>query len=154
MADRISTLLRTEAVSLDLQGRRKPELIAELVQLLAASGDVLDAEMVTAQVLEREKLATTGVGDGIAIPHCLSDQVRGTAMAFGRKVPGARFDAVDRQPVQLFFLMVGLPDAHNEHLRLLSKLSRYLHDNDTRASLLAATSPDAVIEVFARRERR
>lgn len=154
MPDRISQLLSPQAVSLDLQGRKKPELIAALVQLLADSGVVQDANAVTQHVLEREKLATTGVGDGIAIPHCLSDQVSGTAMAFGRKVPGIRFDAVDRQPVQLFFLMVGLPDAHNEHLRLLSKLSRYLHDNDTRASLLAASSPEAVVDVFARRERR
>ena len=60
--------------------------------------------------------------------------------------------AVDKQPVQLFFLMVGLPGSHNEHLRLLSKLSRYLYDPDTKASLLAAPTPEEVVAIFAGRE--
>lgn len=154
MADRISEMLNPEAISLRLQGRKKPELIRELVDLLAGAGVVQDAEAVSREVLDREELATTGIGGGIAIPHCLSAAVTGTAIAFGRRIPGAKFDAVDRQPVQLFFLMVGLPGAHNEHLRLLSKLSRYLHDNDTKAGLLAAQTPDEVLGIFSRREGR
>ena len=154
MSDAISAILNHDAISLRLEGRKKPEIIRELVELLAGTGVVTDLESVTAEVIAREELATTGIGSGIAIPHCLSADVTGTAIAFGRKVPGARFDAVDKQPVQIFFLMVGLPDAHNEHLRLLSKLSRYLHDADTKAGLLAAQSPEEILEVFARRERR
>lgn len=153
MSDAISALLHPDAIDLALEGRRKPEIIGNLVNLLAGTGVVTDAEAVAAEVVAREELATTGIGDGIAIPHCLSSSVTGTAIAFGRKVPGARFDAVDKQPVQLFFLMVGLPGAHNEHLRLLSKLARYLHDTDTRAGLLAAQSPADIVAVFSRRER-
>lgn len=153
MSDRLSEIIDPKAISLALEGRKKPELIRELVELLGRAGVVSDVEAVTREVLAREEIATTGIGSGIAIPHCLAPQVSGTAIAFGRKVPGAKFDAVDRQPVQLFFLMVGLPGAHNEHLRLLSKLSRYLHDSDTKAGLLAAATPEAVIEVFSQRER-
>jgi mannitol/fructose-specific phosphotransferase system IIA component (Ntr-type) len=130
---RFLQFFRGDAISLRIQGKKKPEIIRELVGLLATAGVVRDVETVTAEVIAREELATTGIGGGIAIPHCLSAEVTGTALAFGRRVPGAKFDAVDKQPVQLFFLMVGLPGAHNEHLRYLSKLSRYLHDADTKA---------------------
>jgi mannitol/fructose-specific phosphotransferase system IIA component (Ntr-type) len=154
MSDSISSILQADAISLRIQGKKKPEIIRELVELLATAGVVRNVETVTAEVIAREELATTGIGGGIAIPHCLSSEVTGTALAFGRRVPGAKFDAVDKQPVQLFFLMVGLPGAHNEHLRYLSKLSRYLHDADTKAGLLAAQSPTEILDVFGRRERR
>ena len=154
MSDGVASILDPGAISLSIQGKKKPEIIRELVELLGATGVVKDVEAVAAEVLAREELATTGIGSGIAIPHCLSAEVTDTSLAFGRKIPGAKFDAVDKQPVQLFFLMVGLPGAHNEHLRLLSKLSRYLHDADTKAGLLAAASAEDVLEVFSRRESR
>ena len=152
MADMLSSILDVNAISLDIKAKKKPDIIRELVEILGASGAVLNVDSVTAEVIAREELATTGVGNGIAIPHCLSTEVKGTALAFGRRVPGAKFDAVDKQPVQLFFLMVGLPGSHNEHLRLLSKLSRYLYDPDTKASLLAAPTPEEVVAIFAGRE--
>lgn len=154
MSDGIATILDPKAISLAIQSRKKPDIIRELVELLGTTGVVKDVETVTGEVMAREELATTGIGSGIAIPHCLSAEVTGTSLAFGRKIPGAKFDAVDKQPVQLFFLMVGLPGAHNEHLRLLSKLSRYLHDADTKASLLAAASPEDILEIFSQRESR
>lgn len=154
MSDSFSVLLDPRAISLQLSGKKKPEIVGELVALLGETGVVTDTASVTREVMEREKLATTGIGAGIAIPHCLSASVTGTAMAIGRRVPGAKFDAVDRQPVQLFFLMVGLPGAHNEHLRLLSRLSRFLHDPDLKAGLLAAPTPEAVVQLFAEREQK
>jgi len=75
-----------------------------------------------------------------------------TAMAFGRKLEGARFDAVDNQPVALFFLLVGPEGSHTEHLRLLSRLSRYLHNPGFRQALLSASSPQDVLQAFAERE--
>ncbi len=152
MSDLISAILDVDAVSLDIQAKKKPEIIRELVNVLGKTGTVTDVDRVASEVIAREELATTGIGNGIAIPHCLSDSVTGTALAFGRKVPGAKFDAVDKQPVQLFFLMVGLPGTHNEHLRLLSKLSRYLYDPDTKAGLLAARTPQEVVDIFSGRE--
>lgn len=153
MTDAISAILRTEAVSLSIRGKKKPQIMRELVELLAGTGIVKNSVSVTQEVIAREELATTGIGGGIAIPHCLSPDVTETAIAFGRRIPGAKFDAVDRQPVQLFFLMVGLPGSHNEHLRLLSKLARHLHDPDMKAGLLAAATPAEVVALFAKRER-
>jgi fructose-specific phosphotransferase system IIA component len=153
MKDRISEILEPATINLSIKEKKKPAIIRELGEALSNSERVGDAAKIEALILEREKLATTGIGGGIAIPHCLSGEVEETVMAFGRKIPGAKFDAVDRQPVQLFFVVVGPPGAHNEHLRLLSKLSRHLHDSDFRAGLLAAASPTEVIDLFKAKER-
>ena len=152
MSDHLSSILDAGAVSLDIVSKKKPEIIRELVGLLGSTGVVSDVQHVTSQVMEREAMASSGVGNGVAIPHCLSASVSGTAMAFGRRSSGARFDAADRRPVQLFFLMVGLPGAHNLHLRLLSKLSRYLGDSDFKSGLLGAQSSVEVVRLFAERE--
>ena len=153
MADTLVDALDASCVALDMKAKRKPELVAELVDLLAQAGKIDDADEVIRKVLEREELTSTGIGGGIAIPHCLSPAASQTHIAFGRKKSGARFDAVDKRPVQLFFLMVGPPGAHNEHLRLLSKLARYLHDSDLKQSLLSAGEADEIIALFRKREQ-
>ena len=148
----ISDALDERAVKLQLVGKRKHEIIEELVELLSRTGAIRDQAAIIEEVLSREELASTGIGSGIAIPHCLAEGVEHTAIAFGRHVHGAKFDAIDYQPVHLFFLMVGKTNEHTVHLRLLSKLSRYLHDEATKERLLTAPDPAAVIEVFRSRE--
>lgn len=144
----LSDLLTTDCVELDLAGRRKPEIIRELVDLISACGDIGDRDTLYESLMERERLSSTGIGDGIAIPHCLIPQVNSTHIAFGRKLDGARFDSVDNQPVSLFFLLVGSEGNSNLHLQVLSKLARYLHDHMFCSRLLTAGSPEEVIEAF------
>lgn len=153
MIERIVDALDASRIKLELTGRRKTEIIKELVDVAAGDGRLSDREAVTRQVLEREQLTTTGIGGGIAIPHCLTPAVTETVMAIGRKSAGARFDAIDKQPVKLFFLIIGPPGAHNEHLRLLSRLARYLHDPRLKQALLGAEDPQAVIDAFGAREQ-
>ncbi len=152
MIDSIVDVLDESCVKLEITARKKPEIIRELVEVLAAAEKVSDADEVTRRVLEREEMTTTGIGGGIAIPHCLSVAAPETTLAFGRRLSGAKFDAVDKRPVRLFFLMVGPPGAHNEHLRLLSRLARYLHDPRLKQALLDAEDPTTVVSVFAERE--
>lgn len=152
MSDLISQLLDPRSISLSLAERKKPAIIHELVALLAESGRIDDIEPVEAAVLERESLTSTGIGGGIAIPHCLSPLVETTMMAFARHMKGAKFDAVDRKPVRLFFLIVGPADDHNAHLRLLSKLSRHLHDSSLHQGLLSAQTPEEVVALFRSKE--
>lgn len=152
MIEKLTDALDAATITLTLSARRKPDIVRELVDLLAASGRIDRADQVAREVLERERLATTGIGGGIAIPHCLTTAAERTWMALGRSIPGLKFDAVDRRPVELFFLMVGPPGAHNEHLRLLSRLSRLLHDPALKESLRTATTPSDIVAVFADRE--
>lgn len=153
MIERISDLLDERHVSLAIAAKRKPEIIQELVGLLAASGTVPDGAAIAAAVIEREALVSTAVGGGIALPHCLTPLVTTPTMVIGRKPEGARFDAVDKLPVRLFFLIVGPANGQTDHLRLLSKLARLLHDPELKAGLLAAPTPAAVLDLFRRREK-
>lgn len=153
MSDRISDLLDERCVALSLEGRRKEHLLDEMVDLLAAADKVTDAAAVRTAVRAREKETSTALGGGIAMPHCLSAAVPAPALAFGRKPEGAKFDAIDRRPVRLFFMIVAPENAQSEHLRILSKLARYLHDEELKAALLSAQSPAAVVELFRQREK-
>jgi PTS system fructose-specific IIC component len=149
----LTELLDSSCVTLSLSGRKKQEIIRELVDLLAAAGKVPDAEDAVSKVLERESLTTTGIGGGIAIPHCMAPEIPEMAMAFGRHNGGAKFDAVDRQPVYLFFLIVAPTGAHNDQLRVLSKISRYLHDPSFKNGLLTAATAEDVMDLISERER-
>ncbi|MFA7565623.1 MAG: PTS sugar transporter subunit IIA [Alkalispirochaeta sp.] len=148
----ISDVLDASCVSLDIQSKKKPDIIAELVQLLADAGKIDNPDTITELVIQRESLMSTGIGGGIAVPHCLSRDINHTLIAFGRHLKGVKFDAVDKKPVQLFFLMVGPEGAQSDHLRLLSRLSRLLHDETLKTGLLEATTAEEVVELFYRRE--
>jgi len=154
LIEAISDALDEGCITLDIQGKRKPEIVSELVQLLADAGRIENAASISDLVLQREEMMSTGIGGGIAVPHCLAPGVEETMLAFGRHRKGAKFDAVDKKPVQLFFLMVGPPGAHTEHLRLLSKLSRLLHDETLKRGLIEAQTPEEVMKLFAAREGR
>lgn len=150
----LSKLLCPDCIELDLSGKKKTEIIRELVEVISRGEDIGDAHSLYEAIMEREKLSSTGIGNGIAIPHCMTSRVRTTRMAFGRKTEGVKFDAVDNQPVTLFFLLVGIEGNPNLHLQILSKLARYLHDESFCKSLLEAGSPGEVLEAFRTRENR
>ena len=152
MSEKMSVILDVRCIELELTGRRKPELIQELVSLLERGGGVSDPRRLTEEVLEREKMSSTGIGSGIAIPHALATTASRTMLAFGLKLDGAKFDAVDNQPVSIFFLLVGPEGSHAEHLRVLSKLARYLHDRTFCQALLDAGKPEDVLAAFRKKE--
>ncbi|MFO8065854.1 MAG: PTS sugar transporter subunit IIA [Spirochaetota bacterium] len=153
MTATLSDILDPRCVVLELSARRKRQAIEELVATLEAAGKINNAKKLTKEILEREKLTSTAVGNGLAVPHKLSQEAPETALAIGRAPAGIKFGAPDNEPVTLVFLLVGPTGAHTAHLRLLSRLSRYLHDPTFRSSLLEAPSAEALIEVFGEREQ-
>lgn len=152
MTHSISELLTPSRIYLDLIKRKSADVIRELIDSLVMAGEIPNPEPVCGEVLDRERLASTAIGDGIAIPHAFSSSIEETIIAFGRCNRGARFNSVDNLPVRLVFLMLGPEATQAEHLRLLSKLSRYLHDVNLRNDLLTARTPAEVIELMRRKE--
>jgi len=152
MAIELSKLLCPESIELDLSGKKKPEIIRELVEVVSRGEAMDDTDALYDAIMEREELVSTGIGNGIAIPHCMTSSINTTRMAFGRKKEGVKFDSVDNQPVSLFFLLVGPEGNPNHHLQILSKLARYLHDESFCRSLLEAGSPGEVLDAFRTRE--
>jgi len=135
-----------------LKEKRKKRVIGELVKLLATAWDLDNPPALTEQVLEREKMGSTGIGHGVAIPHCLTSLTNRTVMAFGRCRQGISYGAADNRPVYLMFLLLGPESATSEHLKLLSKLSRLLTEEQFRNQLMEAGEPEEIVELFHRRE--
>jgi len=147
-----SKLLDPACIELTLKSKKKKEVVEELIGLLVRSGKIQNGKDIAEEVLEREKITSTGIGKGAAIPHKLIRGISQTLIAFGRKKEGINFDAIDKAPVSLFFLLLGPEGRTGEHLKLLSKLARYLHDDGFIRALKEAKNPEDIIEVFRREE--
>jgi fructose-specific phosphotransferase system IIA component len=148
----VSKLLSPECICLDLKGKKKKEIVEELIELFVQSGKISQGKGVIEEVLDREKETSTGIGKGVAIPHKLMRGISGSMIGFGRKKVPVNFDSFDGKPVDLFFLLLGPEGSANTHLRLLSKLSRYAHNDDFLAALREAETPSEVIAVFEKEE--
>ena len=149
-----SELLSPDCIDLDLKSKKKTELIEEMINLLVKAGKLREAKGIFAEVMEREKEISTGIGKGVAIPHRLIRGLRTSIIGFGRKKNPVDFDSHDGEPVDIFFLLLGPEGSTNTHLRLLSKLARYVHSNKFLESLRAAQTPQEIIDIFVREEKQ
>ncbi|MFF0945453.1 fructose-specific PTS transporter subunit EIIC [Kocuria sp. CPCC 205300] len=141
--------LSEDTVLLDVDGARRDDVVRRLVELGAATGQVRDVDAVVAAALAREGQGTTGVGQGIAIPHAKSAEVAAPLVAFARSTEGVQWESMDGEPVHLVFLIaVPQEQAGDEHLRILATLSRALTRTEFRNSLLEARSRSEVIRVL------
>jgi len=143
-------ILRESCVIADLKSKTKREIFVELIDTLKDANLVEDAEKALNVVLEREKLGSTGIGDGVAIPHGKMKGLRSILCAFGKSQEGVDFDAVDSKPVHIFFLLLAPEDSASLHLMTLSRVSKLLRDPSFRKRLLELSSPheiyNAIIE--------
>ena len=140
--------LTVETIRLDLKGATKEAILAEMVDLLVASGHIRDRDAVLKAVLEREKRMSTGMQNGIAIPHGKTDSVDCLIAALGIKRGGVDFGALDGQPSTIFVMTVSPDSRTGPHIQFLAEISRPLNDASVRARLLAATSREEVLHML------
>ncbi len=145
-------ILNRECMNLDMQATDKKNALAELLDILVQAGKISNSTDLVEELLEQENKVSTGIGEGIAIPHKMVPGLKKTIMAFGRKQDGVSFDAIDKQPVSLFFLILGPQGKPHLHLQLLSRLSRLLHDQELKNILLEARTPDEILEALRQKE--
>jgi PTS system nitrogen regulatory IIA component len=138
---KITDFLSPESVLSDLKGKSKPEVLRELATCLVAQRKGLSIDKLCAVLTERERLGSTAIGDGIAIPHGKIAGVSRIIGAFGRHRAGVDFDSLDGNPTHLFFLLVAPEESTNLHLKALARVSRLLKSESLRERLLEA--PDA-----------
>lgn len=135
---KISELLNPEAVVADIQSRDKGKVLAELTDALVASDASLRRDEVIQVLLERERLGSTGIGDGVAIPHGKLKGIPELMLAFGRSRSGVDFDSMDGKPAHLFFLLIAPEESVGVHLKTLARISKLLKDSAVRQRLLDA----------------
>jgi len=131
-------ILSPKSLIVDLQGETKDDIITELVNSLEVGEVITDKDKVLQAVLEREKIMSTGIGDGIAIPHGKSDAVIRLAAALGVQKRGADFEALDGEPAYVFFLLVSPANISGPHIKALARISRLLKNDDFKKKLIAA----------------
>ena len=149
---KVLDLLDEKFVVADLKGKTKDEVINELINLFDGDSRVNDLEKVRDCVLEREKIMSTGVGKGFAIPHGKTNAVTDILGAFGKTNNPIEYDSLDGQPVNLVFLLVGKDNLVSKHIKLLSRISRMMNKDEFREKLLKSNTEKEILEVFKEEE--
>lgn len=150
---RITDLLKIDTVLIDLKATSKASVIDELANTLYEANRLHDKDLFKEAILTREAQSTTGIGEGIAIPHAKTSAVKTPAIAFGRSNSGVNYESLDGQPAHLFFMIAASEGANNEHLETLSRLSSLLMDEAFRSSLLGAVDAREVIKLINDKEQ-
>ena len=145
---KIQDLLRKDVMLLDLQATDKNAVIEEMIQSLVDHGYVTDFETFKEGVLAREALTSTGLGDGIAMPHSKNTAVKEATVLFAKSNKGVDYESLDGQPTVLFFMIAAPEGANDTHLAALAELSQYLMKDGFTDKLRQVTSPDQVFELF------
>jgi fructose-specific phosphotransferase system IIA component len=149
---KVSELLKQEFIIPELNGETKEEIINELIDLFNNDPRVEDIEKVRSAVLDREKIMSTGVGKGFAIPHGKTSAVKEIVGAFGKIKNGIDYQSLDGNPVQLVFLLVGKDTLISTHIKLLSRISRLMNKDDFRHRLTEAIDADEIVKLFSEEE--
>lgn len=150
---KLSDLLNESGISVSLAAREKRGVIEELVDLLMiATGGVKDRDAVVKAVWEREELMSTGIGQGVGIPHAKTNAVDRLHAVFGRSEAGVDFAALDAKPVHLFFLLMAPEDQSGPHVKALARISRLLKQSYFRQALLEARTPAEVLAIIREEE--
>ena len=145
---KIMDILVKDAVILDLHSEAKPGVLRELAESLAKTESMLDVENLVSVLTERESWQSTGIGDGVAIPHGRIKGLDRLMATFARSVKGVDFVAVDGAPTHLFFLLVVPDNSGNQHLKALARISRFFRDKDFCRRLLDAKTYEDVLRAI------
>ena len=149
---KINDILLKELMIMDLQGTTKEGVIDEMISGLSANGIINDAAVYKEGIMKRESQTSTGLGDGIAMPHAKNKAVIKPAVVFAKSAAGVDYASLDGQPAHLFFMIAAPEGANNVHLEVLASLSRLLINPDFTASLKKAKTPEEVQGLFAAAE--
>lgn len=142
---KLNDILDIKSINTRLQAGNKKALLESMLDLAYLSGRLLNKAEAKRVVYEREKIKSTGIGNGIAIPHARSNSISGTTAAFAILDTPVDYDSVDGQPVSIVCLLLGRDNKVGSQLRLLSRITRLLKDSNLRESLLLATKPEEVM---------
>ena len=151
---RLTDILKPQNIKIPLAAQNKTEAITELVQLLAANHEVGDAKKVLDSVLEREATRTTGIGNGLAIPHGKTTGTTDLAMAIGRPATPIDFQAIDGRPVTIIWLLSSPPDKTGPHIHALARISRLMTIEKFRQSLNAAKTGQDMFDIIKQQENQ
>jgi PTS system nitrogen regulatory IIA component len=146
---KLTDILDEEAIIPDIQVSNKLGVLEILTEAALAQIPTADKQDILNSLIEREKLGSTGIGDGIAIPHGKGKGLKEAGAAFGRCLKGIDFEALDAQPVYLFFLLIVPDNSASIHLKILARVSRLFKNSEIRTALLNAKTGKEIYDIIA-----
>ena len=149
---RLTEILKPTNIKVPLQAKVKNEAIAELVNMLAANGEVTDPKKVLDSVLDREATRTTGIGNGLAIPHGKTNGVKDLVMAIGKPATPIDFQSIDGRPVTIICLLSSPPDKTGAHIHALARISRLMTIDRFRQALTNAKTSQEIFDAIVQQE--
>ncbi|MCF6269169.1 MAG: PTS sugar transporter subunit IIA [Melioribacteraceae bacterium] len=151
---KLTEILKLDKIKIDFNGTTKEEIINEMIDLFKGDERVTDIETIRTVVLEREKIMSTGVGNGFAIPHGKTNMVTEMVAGFGLLKNPIDFEALDGKPVNLIFMLIGQEDSVGQHIKMLSRISRIMNQELVRKKLLNASSTKEIFQIFEDEESK
>ena len=146
--------LKEDRIIADLQGPDKLSVLKELSHLLTPSCQEVSAEQLVQILLEREKLESTGIGEGIAIPHGRLKKLNDFVLSFGRSIKGIDFDSIDHKPTHLFFMVLAPENSTINNLKLLSRIVTLLKDTSFKKRLIEASSQNELMRIITEEDEK
>jgi nitrogen PTS system EIIA component len=151
---KILDFLDKDAIETDIKSVKKEDVVKELVGLLSSTQSIKDKTALIQTLMNRESLGSTGIGQGIGIPHAKSNTVKELIAALGVSKNGVDFDSLDGELTYIFVLLVAPEDAAGPHLKALAKISRMLKDKFVRDSIISAKDKKAVLNIISQEDRK
>ncbi len=146
-------LLDKESIAMSLSSTTKDDVLEEMVDILDKTGKIKDREAVLKAIIDTEKIMTTGIGNGVAVPHCKTSAVDRLVAAFGISREGIDFQAPDDQPARLIFILVAEENNPGPHVRALARLAKLLSRKEVRDAFLAIYSAEELLQVIKEKEQ-
>jgi fructose-specific phosphotransferase system IIA component len=151
---RLTDILKPQNIKIPLDAKTKTEAIAELVNLLATNGEVKEPKKVLDSVLDREATRTTGIGNGLAIPHGKCNGTDHLVMAIGKPATPIDFQAIDGRPVNIIWMLNSPPDKTGPHIHALARISRLMTMDKFRAALAGAKNGQEMWDIISQQENQ
>ena len=145
---KLDQIFKIESISADLSAKTKIEVLAELANTIVQSGIKLKPSLVIEILQQRENLGSTGIGDGVAIPHGKIPELKDLIVAFGRSSQGIAYNSLDGKPAHLFFLLLAPENSTGQHLKVLAKISKMLKIAHFRKMLMKAKSQKEIYKII------
>ena len=149
---RLDQIFKTEFLVESLTSGNKKDVLGELIDVMIKNGLKINSDKAIDVLLQREKLGSTGIGEGVAIPHGKVSDLQELVVAFGRSKKGIDFDAIDGKPVHLFFLLLAPESSTGQHLKALARISKMLKTPNFRKTLLEAQSRNDLFKAIVEQD--
>ncbi|RLB12224.1 MAG: PTS sugar transporter subunit IIA [Deltaproteobacteria bacterium] len=150
---KLSEIIEQDDIIPELQAEDKAGVLEELAEVICRHEPLLNKKRLVQVLMDRERLGTTGIGDGIAIPHGKIDVLKTPLLSFGRSKKGINYNAIDNKPVHLFFLLVAPENSSGLHLHILARIARLLKNNKFKKGLMEADTEEEIYKIITEADK-